>query len=80
MFSTGNKLNFDEIIKKAENVGKNGGFENENSLNAFINENLDGDKASTLKEVLSDSEKVKAILESDAAKALFKKLSGGENK
>lgn len=78
MFSTGNDINFDEIIKKARENGKNGGFENESGVESFINNNLDSEKAAALKAVLSDESKVKAILESDAAKALFKKLSGGD--
>lgn len=60
--------------------GEKGGFENENGVESFINNNLDSEKAAALRAVLSDEGKVKAILESDAAKALFKKLSGGDGK
>lgn len=80
MFSTGNSINFDEIIKKMKENGEKGGFENESGVEFFINDNLDSEKAAALRAVLSDEGRVKAILESDAAKALFKKLSGGDGK
>jgi hypothetical protein len=50
----------------------------EADVNKFINENLSESQAKAVKELLADEEKTKAILNSDAAKALFKKFFGGK--
>lgn len=47
-------------------------------VNNFINENLSESQAKAVKELLQDEEKTKAILNSDAAKALFQKFFGGK--
>ena len=46
-------------------------------MERFINENLSESQAKAVKELLQDEEKTKAILNSDAAKALFNKFFGG---
>ncbi|MBE6751015.1 MAG: hypothetical protein E7556_00650 [Ruminococcaceae bacterium] len=48
------------------------------SLKDFINENLTESQTEKLKEVLSDENKTKELLNSDLAKQLFKKLTGGD--
>lgn len=48
------------------------------SLKNFINENLTESQTEKLKEVLSDENKTKELLNSDLAKQLFKKLTGGD--
>ncbi len=48
------------------------------SLKDFINENLNESQTEKLKEVLSDEKKTKELLNSDLAKQLFKKLTGGD--
>ena len=60
-----NKLNI-------ENIKTN------DSLKDFINENLTESQTEKLKEVLSDEKKTKELLNSDLAKQLFKKLTGGD--
>lgn len=66
MFNTEkNKMNI-------ENIKTN------DSLQDFINENLTEAQTEKLKEVLSDEKKTKELLNSDLAKQLFKKLTGGD--
>ena len=48
------------------------------SLRDFINENLTESQTEKLKAVLSDENKTKELLNSDLAKQLFKKLTGGD--
>ncbi|MBR2875870.1 MAG: hypothetical protein IKC01_01915 [Clostridia bacterium] len=48
------------------------------SLKSFIDENLTQSQTEKLKEVLSDENKTKELLNSDLAKQLFKKLTGGD--
>ena len=48
------------------------------TLKDFINENLTESQTEKLKEVLSDENKTKELLNSDLAKQLFKKLTGGD--
>ncbi len=55
-----------------ENINSN------DSLKDFINENLTESQTEKLKEVLSDEKKTKELLNSDLAKQLFKKLTGGD--
>ena len=55
-----------------ENINTN------DSLQDFINENLTESQTEKLKEVLADEKKTKELLNSDLAKQLFKKLTGGD--
>ena len=48
------------------------------SLKDFINENLTESQTEKLKEVLSDENKTRELLNSDLAKQLFKKITGGD--
>lgn len=69
-------LNVNDLYKKiSENGNKTS---NETDVNKFINENLSESQANAVKELLSDEEKTKALLNSDAAKALFRKFFGGK--
>lgn len=60
-----NKMNLDNI-------------KGNDSIKDFINENLTESQTEKLKEVLSDENKTKELLNSDLAKQLFKKLTGGD--
>ncbi|MBO5856826.1 MAG: hypothetical protein J6Q87_01100 [Clostridia bacterium] len=55
-----------------------GNVKTNDSLKDFINENLTESQTEKLKEVLSDEKKTKELLNSDLAKQLFKKLTGGD--
>lgn len=68
------KIDVNELYKKI-NEDKAPGSEAD--VNKFINENLSEDQAKAVKELLADEEKTKAVLNSDAAKALFRKFFGG---
>lgn len=72
--------NFDmnELIKKAPLSEKTDGVSKE-QVDDFINNNLSESQAKAVKYLLSDPEKTKAVLNSDAAKVLFKKFFGGKN-
>ncbi len=48
------------------------------SLKEFINENLTESQTEKLKEVLKDENKTKELLNSDLAKQLLKKFTGGD--
>ncbi len=70
------KIDVNQLLKKAknsENLNTNEG------LNDFINKNLSQEQASAVKSLLADEEKTKALLNSDAAKAIFNKFFGGNN-
>lgn len=70
------KIDVNELMKKAKsskNLNTNEG------LNDFINTNLSEEQASAVKNLLQDEEKTKALLNSDAAKAIFNKFFGGKN-
>ncbi len=75
--SEGKKDKFDvnELYKKI-NTGESAPA-SAGEVNKFIDENLSESQAKKVKELLADEEKTKAILNSDAAKALFKKFFGG---
>ena len=73
-----NKIDVNELIKKASEVGASGEA-SEKGVNEFINKNLSDAQAKAVRELLSDEEKTKALLNSDAAKMLFKKFFGGNN-
>ena len=59
---------------------KNGieNIKSNDSLKDFINENLTESQTEKLKEVLSDENKTRELLNSDLAKQLFKKFTGGD--
>ena len=70
------KIDVNELMEKAKsskNLNTNEG------LNDFINKNLSEEQAKAVKNLLGDEEKTKALLNSDAAKAIFNKLFGGKN-
>lgn len=69
------KIDVNELYKK---ISDDKAPSSEADVNKFINENLSEDQAKTVKELLADEEKTKAILNSDAAKALFRKFFGGK--
>lgn len=74
--SNDNKMNMNEIIKKlkqGENITAS-----ENEVNDFINTNLSEGQADAVKNILSDEKRTRALLNSDAAKELFRKLLGGK--
>lgn len=71
------KLEINELYKKIAGADK--APESKNEVNAFIDENLSEEQADMVKSLLADEEKTKAILNSDAAKALFKKFFGGQS-
>jgi hypothetical protein len=70
------KINVNEIMEKAKN-SKN--LNTNEGLNDFINKNLSEEQANAVKNLLQDEEKTKALLNSDAAKAIFNKFFGGKN-
>lgn len=65
-------LDVNELIKKASD-----GNADEESVNDFMSKNLSESQAQAVKDLLKDEEKTKQLLNSDAAKALFKKFFGG---
>lgn len=69
-------INVNELLKKA-GESTNGKNMSAGDVNKFIDENLSEKQAATIKELLKDEEKTKAILNSDAAKSLFQKFFGG---
>lgn len=69
------KIDINELVKKAKSGTK---LNTSNDINNFINENLSSQQANAVKQLLKDEEKTKALLNSDAAKTLFKKFFGGE--
>ena len=70
------KIDVNELMKKAKN-SKN--LDTNEGLNDFINKNLNEEQASAIKNLLKDEEKTKALLNSDAARAIFNKFFGGKN-
>lgn len=70
------KIDVNEIMEKAKN-SKN--LNTNEGLNDFINKNLSEEQANAVKNLLQDEEKTKALLNSDAAKAIFNKFFGGKN-
>ena len=70
------KIDVNELMKKAK-YSKN--LDTNEGLNDFINQNLSEEHANAIKNLLQDEEKTKALLNSDAAKAIFNKFFGGKN-
>lgn len=71
-----NKIDVNELMKKAS---QSDGMNTSEGVNDFINKNLSAEQANAVKNLLADEEKTKALLNSDAAKALFEKFFGGKN-
>lgn len=69
------KIDVNELVKKAKD-SKN--LDTNEGLNDFINKNLNEEQANAIKNLLQDEEKTKALLNSDAAKAIFNKFFGGK--
>lgn len=70
------KIDVNELMEKAKS-SKN--LNTKEGLNDFINKNLSEEQASAVKNLIQDEEKTKALLNSDAAKAIFNKFFGGKN-
>ena len=70
------KIDVNELVEKAKS-SKN--LNTNEWLNDFINKNLSEEQANAVKNLLQDEEKTKALLNSDAAKAIFNKFFGGKN-
>lgn len=68
------KLNFEELVNKA----RGNDTATQQDVNDFINKNLTDSQAQAVKDLLSDEEKTRALLNSDAAKSLFNKFFGGK--
>ena len=66
------------MFKNEKNKNDIVNINSNDSLKDFINENLTESQTEKLKEVLSDEKKTKELLNSDLAKQLFKKLTGGD--
>lgn len=71
------KFDINELIKKAKS-GKSTEPSKE-QVDDFINNNLSENQAKQVRDLLSDPEKTKAVLNSDAAKMIFKKFFGGKS-
>lgn len=71
------KFDINELIKKAK-LGKSTEPSKE-QVDDFINNNLSKSQAKQVRDLLSDPEKTKAVLNSDAAKMIFKKFCGGKS-
>ncbi len=69
-----NKLNLNDILSKA----RKSDTVSPDEVNDFINKNLSDSQAQAVKNLLSDEEKTKQLLNSDAAKTLFNKFFGGK--
>ena len=67
------KFDMSELIKKAP-LHENSGEISKEQVDDFINNNLTEGQEKAVKDLLSDPEKTKAVLNSDAAKMLFKKF------
>ncbi|MBS7359841.1 MAG: hypothetical protein KIG53_04455 [Oscillospiraceae bacterium] len=72
------EINVNDLIKKAKESSKKGEMNSKEGITDFINANLSPDKAKEVEELLKDETRTKALLESDAAKEIFKKLLGGK--
>ena len=66
-----------ELFKKASQQNLSGNL-SEKGVEDFLNKNLSEAQANAVKDLLADEEKTKALLNSDAAKALFKRFFGGK--
>ncbi len=71
-----NKIDVNELLGKLKNTSAP---KTKEDINSFVDNNLNEAQANAVKELLGDEEKTKQILNSDAAKALFKKFFGGND-
>ncbi|MGN0526351.1 MAG: hypothetical protein ACI4IF_02870 [Acutalibacteraceae bacterium] len=72
------EINVNDLIKKAKLSESKGEMNSKEGISEFINANLGPEKAKEIEEFLKDEARTKALLESDAAKEIFKKLLGGK--
>ncbi len=70
-------LDIGDLYKKISTDSQ--GEPSRGEVESFIDANLSESQAKAVRELLADEEKTKAILNSDAARALFKKFFGGKN-
>ena len=70
-----NKLNLNELLNKARKSES----ASPDELNDFISTKLSDSQAQAMKNLLSDEEKTRQLLNSDAAKSLFNKFFGGKD-
>lgn len=69
-----------ELAKLLERAARQGGVNrelNKKDIEKIIGSDITDDTLQAAKAVLSDDKKLKALLESEAARELFKKLKGG---
>ncbi len=71
-----NKIDVNELLNKLKNTTAP---QTKRDVDKFVDENLSESQAKAVKELLGDEEKTKAILNSEAAKSLFRKFFGGNN-
>ncbi len=76
--SENNKIDVNELIKKASEATASGETSKKN-VDDFISQNLSDTQAKAVRELLADEEKTRALLNSDAAKMIFKKFFGGSS-
>lgn len=77
--SQNGKIDVNELIKKAKESEKSGEMNTNSGINDFLNKNLNDVQAKKVREILSDENKTKELLNSDAARAIFDKLFGGKS-
>lgn len=77
--SQNGKIDVNELIKKAKESEKSGDMNTNSGINDFLNKNLNDAQAKKVREILSDENKTKELLNSDAARAIFDKFFGGKN-
>lgn len=74
--------NYEKNIDPQELLGKiSAGSEppTKAQIEDFISRNLSPEQAASVRSILGDESKTKAILNSDAARAIFEKFFGGKN-
>ncbi len=71
------KIDMNELLKKVPAANGTSDISND-QVDDFINKNLTDSQARAVRDLLSDPEKTKAVLNSDAAKMIFKKFFGGQ--
>ena len=71
------KIDMNELLKKVPSAKDTTDISRE-QVDDFINKNLTDSQARAVRDLLSDPEKTKAVLNSDAAKMIFKKFFGGQ--
>ncbi len=76
--NNGKKSGFDigDLYKKISAGAQ--GEPSQSQVDSFIDSNLSESQAKAVRELLADEEKTKAILNSEAARELFKKFFGGK--